>query len=115
MTHFDQTEMLYHQINNVSKNTNTNGKINSHMKLCGIASSKKNETNAINIKEMASNSGRQANFKSQYFTQFKFQMIFVILFCCLFTCSIKYANTQETNYFYADGNWFCLKVVAFSF
>ena len=69
MTHFDQTEMLYHQINNASNNANTNGKINSHMKLCGNASSqKKNETNTINIKETVSNSGRQANSKSQYFS-----------------------------------------------
>ena len=104
MTNFNQTEMLYHQINNQSSSSSNNNTNNKKKK----SNDKSLNTNTSTTVKTNVKCGRQqpTNVKSQHFTQFKFQMIFIILFCGLFTCCIKYANTQETNYFYADGKEF---------
>ena len=105
--------MLYHQINNQSSSSSNNNNNNKKNKSNDKSLNKNTSTTVkTNVK-----SGRQqpTNVKSQHFTQFKFQMIFIILFCGLFTCCIKYANTQETNYFYADGKQFSLIISLFLF
>jgi hypothetical protein len=114
MTNFNQTEMLYHQINNQSGSSSNNNNNNKNKGKKSNDKSLNTNTNASTTKKTNVKCGQQpANVKSQHFTQFKFQMIFIILFCCLFTCCIKYANTQETNYFYADGKQFSFALFVF--
>ena len=89
MTNGNQAEMLYHQI--------TTGK--------STAILTTNPTTTQSLRNDKQHTRASSLSSSSFLSgvHFKFQMILVVLIFCLFTSCIKYANTQETNYFYTDG------------
>jgi hypothetical protein len=82
MTNLNQIEMLYHQINNTDSRNKA-----LHKNYDCLNNTNKNKRLIYKCNKI-----------------FKLQMILVILFFCSFTCLIKYANTQETNFYYTDEN-----------